>query len=109
MSARTFFLALCTILLSAWLMGCAASSPERVMPDQGSRMDVDAICAAADQSPDGKLSKQQFCSYFKDQNQAAQTFDALDTKQKGYVTKEDVQTRQENLDHVIRLTGPRGR
>jgi hypothetical protein len=109
MSARTFSLMLLTVFCAACLLGCAASTPERVAPAPGSRMDVDAICSAVDQSPDGKLSKEQFCTYFKNQEKAAQTFDALDTKQKGYVTKEDVQTRQENLDHVIRLTGPRGR
>jgi hypothetical protein len=97
---------LLTIFTTVWFMGCAASPPERVIRDQGFRVDVAAVCSAIDQSPEGKMDKQEFCRYFKDQEGAAETFDALDTKQKGYVTKEDVMKKQEALEQVIRFTTP---
>jgi len=96
-----------TIFTTVWFMGCAASPPERVIRDQGFRVDVAAVCSAIDQSPEGKMNKQEFCRYFKDQEGAAETFDALDTRQKGYVTREDVLKKQEALDQVIRFTTPR--
>ena len=99
-------LVLWTIVTTAWLVGCAASPPERVIADQGFRVDVPAVCSAIDQSPEGKMNKQEFCQYFKDQQGAPETFDALDTTQKGYVTKEDVVKKQKALDQVIRFTTP---
>jgi hypothetical protein len=90
-----------------WLTGCAASTPERVIPDQGFRVDVGAVCSAVEQSPEGKMDKQQFCTYFRDKVQAEQAYNSLDTEHKGYVTREDVRKKQEALDEVIRLTGPK--
>jgi len=95
-----------TIFTTVWFMGCAASPPERVIRDQGFRVDVAAVCSAIDQSPEGKMNKQEFCRYFMDQEKAAETFDTLDTTQKGYVTKEDVVKKQDDLEQVIRLTTP---
>ena len=40
-----------------WLTGCAASTPERVIPDQGFRVDVGAVCSAVETSPEGKMEK----------------------------------------------------
>ena len=98
---------LLTIFIMVWLMGCAASTPERVIPDQGFRVDVGAVCSAVEQSPEGKMDKQQFCTYFRDKVQAEQAYNSLDTEHKGYVTREDVRKKQEALDEVIRLTGPK--
>ena len=90
-----------------WLTGCATSTPERVIPDQGFRVDVGAVCSAVETSPEGKMEKQEFCTYFKDKAQAEQAYNLLDTEHKGYVTREDVRKKQEALDEVIRLTGPK--
>jgi hypothetical protein len=95
-----------TMVTTVWLLGCAASPPAKVIPDQGFRVDVVAICSAIDQSPEGKMNKQEFCRYFTNQEAAVETFDALDTNRKGYVTKEDMLRKQETLDQVIRLTTP---
>jgi hypothetical protein len=100
-------LVLLTIFIMVWLMGCAASTQERVIPDQGFRVDVGAVCSAVEQSPEGKMDKQQFCTYFRDKVQAEQAYNLLDTEHKGYVTREDVRKKQEALDEVIRLTGPK--
>jgi len=99
-------LVLLTIFITVWCMGCASSPPERVIADQGFRVDVAAVCSAVEKSPEGKMDKQEFCRYFKDQEGAAETFDALDATKKGYITKEDVVKKQEALDQVIRLTTP---
>ena len=89
-----------------WLVGCATSPPERVIPDQGFRVDVAAVCSAVEKSPEGKMEKQQFCTYFRDKNEAERTYDVLDTEHKGYVTREDVRKKQQALDQVIRFTAP---
>ena len=99
-------LVLLTIFILGRCMGCASSPQERVIAVQGFRVDVAAVCSAVDQNPAGKMNKQEFCRYFKDQEGAAETFDALDTTKKGYITKEDVVKKQEALDQVIRLTTP---
>ncbi len=99
--------ALLTIFIAVWLSGCAASPPPaRVIPDQGFRVDVVAVCSAIEHSPEGKMNQQEFCRYFKDQEGALETFNALDTTHKGYVTKDDVLRKQEAMDQVIRLTTP---
>lgn len=95
-----------TIFTMAWLTGCASSPPERVIPNQGFRVDVPAICSAISESPEGKMDKQAFCQYFKDQAGAAETFDTLDSTHKGYVTEADVLKKQKELDQVIRFTNP---
>ncbi len=87
-----------------WLIGCATSPPERVIPDQGFRVDVGAVCSAVEHSPEGKMEKQQFCSYFKDQVQAEKAYNALDPENKGYVTQEDVRKKRQALDQVIRFS-----
>ncbi len=96
---------LLTVFVTAWLLGCT-STPERVVPDEGFRVDVGAICSVIDKNPEGKIDKQQFCTYFKDKDQAGQTFDSLDTKKRGYITKEDVLKHQQQMDQIIRLTTP---
>jgi|WetSurMetagenome_2_1015567.scaffolds.fasta_scaffold210845_2 hypothetical protein len=88
-----------------WLTGCA-STPERVVPNEGLRVDVGAVCSAVETSPEGKMEKQEFCTYFKDQAQAEQAYKVLDSEQKGYVTREDVRKKQQALDQVIRFTTP---
>ena len=102
-------LALLTVLIMACLAGCAgtATAPQASV-DQGSRLDVGAICSAIDNNPEGKVDKKEFCSYFKEEQElAAKTFDDLDTQKKGYITKKDVRIKQRELDQVIRLTTPR--
>ena len=96
---------LLTLLVAVGLAGCA-STPEPVVRDEGFRVDVGAICSGIDKSPEGKIDKKEFCRYFKDKDKAEQTFDSLDTKKQGYVTKEDVLKNQQQLDQVIRLTTP---
>ena len=86
--------------------GVCLLSPERVMPNQGFRVDVPAICSAINESPEGKMNKQEFCQYFKDQAGAAETFDTLDSSHKGYVTEADVLKKQRELDQVIRFSSP---
>ncbi len=98
----TFFV---TLFVMVWFIGCA-STPERAVPDEGFRVDVGAICSAIDKNPEGKLDKQEFCAYFKDKDMAAQTFDSMDTKKRGYITKEDLLNNQQRYDQVIRLTTP---
>ncbi len=96
-------LSLLTVLV--WLVGCA-STPEPVVADRGSRIDSVAILYAIDQTPEGRVNKEEFCSYFKDKDLGARTFELLDKKKKGYLTREDVEKKQEILDQVIRLTTP---
>ncbi len=98
-------LVLLTLLVAAWLTGCA-STPEPVVPDEGFRVDVGAICSVIDKNPEGKIDKQEFCTYFKNKDKAEQTFDSLDTKKCGYITKEDVLKHQQQMDQIIRLTTP---
>jgi hypothetical protein len=95
-----------TMITAVCLAGCAASPPARVIPSQGFRIDVGAVCSAIDQSPEGRMNQQEFCRYFKNQEGAVEAFEALDTKHKGYVTKDDVLRKQETMDQVIRLTTP---
>jgi|WetSurMetagenome_2_1015567.scaffolds.fasta_scaffold273741_2 hypothetical protein len=99
-------LMLLTIFTMAWLTGCASSPPERVVSNQGFRVDVPAICSAINESPEGKMNKKEFCQYFKDQAGAAETFDTLDSTRKGYVTEADVLKKQRDLDQVIRFSSP---
>ena len=89
-----------------WLTGCATSTPERVIPDQGFRVDVGAVCSAVEQSPEGKMEKKQFCSYFKNKAQAEEAYNLLDPEHRGYVTREDVRKKRQALDQVIRFTTP---
>ena len=89
-----------------WLTGCAASTPERVIPDQGFRVDVGAVCSAVETSPEGKMEKKEFCTYFKDKAQAEQAYNMLDPDHRGYVTREDVRKKRQALDQIIRFTTP---
>jgi hypothetical protein len=98
-------IALSFLMVLVWLMGCA-STPEPVVADRGSRIDYVAIYSAINQTPEGRVNKEEFCSYFKDKDLGARTFEALDKKKKGYLTKEDVEKNQAILDQVIRLTTP---
>ncbi len=106
MQDRKIRFMLVTVFMMAWIMGCASSPPERVVANEGFRVDVPAICSAINETPEGKMDKQQFCQYFKDQKGAAETFDTLDSAHKGYVTQEDVLKKQKSLDQVIRFSAP---
>ncbi len=94
------------LLTVLWLSGCAASTPERVIPDSGFRVDVSAVCSAVETSPEGKMEKKEFCSYFKDKVQAEQAYNVLDPNHRGYVTREDVIKKRQALDQIIRFTSP---
>ncbi|MFZ5449024.1 MAG: hypothetical protein ACOZFS_10365 [Thermodesulfobacteriota bacterium] len=96
---------LLSILAVAWLMGCA-SAPEPVVADKDSMIDYVAICSAIDQTQEGKVDRQEFCNYFKDKDLGARTFETLDKQKKGYLTREDVEKKEERLEQVIRLTTP---
>ncbi len=76
------------------------------MPNQGFRVDVGAVCSAVEKSPEGKMDKQEFCTYFKNQVEAEKAYDLLDPENKGYVTQEDVRRKRQALDQVIRFTNP---
>jgi hypothetical protein len=48
-----------TLSVTVWLLGCA-STPERVIAEEGFRVDVGSICSVIDKNPEGKLGKQEF-------------------------------------------------
>jgi len=89
-----------------WLTGWAASTPERVIPDQGFRVEAGAVCSAVETSPEGKIEKPEFCIYLKDEAQAEQAYNVLDPGHRGYVTREDVRKKRQALEQIIRFTTP---
>ncbi len=103
---RDLKIALALLMALIWLMGCA-STQEPIMADRGSRIDHVAIVYDIDHTPGGRVDKEEFCNFFKDKELGARTFEALDKQKKGYLTREDVEKKQEILDQVIRLTTPK--
>jgi hypothetical protein len=82
------------------------SSPERTNPDKGSENDVAAIWSTSDKNPEGKMNKQELCTYLNNNDLAEQTINSPDTKQKDRITKDYSKKNGEVLNNVVRITTP---
>jgi Ca2+-binding EF-hand superfamily protein len=90
------------------ISNCASiQHKESLKQDQGSNFDIKAICEAIDKNPDGRITKKEFCTFFTNKELGKLTFDYLDIKNQGYLTKDEILNKRRILQEVIRLTEPR--